>query len=73
MFPYSDGIWGQFLPILRSFLKSLRVVSCGIEMVSVIRKKIFLFYLLSKMFEKTHVKTHDRVLLKYACQGRTEI
>ena len=47
------------------------MVPCGIAMVSVVRNKIYLFYVLIEMFQKTYAKTHNNVLLKHACDGRT--
>ena len=52
-------------------LKSSPVVPCGIAMVSVVRNKIYLFYVLIEMFQKAYAKTHNTVLLKHACDGRT--
>ena len=50
---------------------SSAVVPCGIAMVSVVRNKIYLFFVLIEMFQKAYAKTHNNVLLKHACDGRT--
>ena len=64
-------VFSQSKHNFKKFLKSSPVVPRGIDMVSVVRNEIYLFYVLIEMFQKAYAKTHNNVLLKHACDGRT--